>query len=57
MNVRFCGSTEERFRMLFGGFREIVNFLNPPVMQFKERVDNKAFENINMTLRVKAIHQ
>ena len=41
MNVRFCGSTEERFRMLFGGFREIVNFLNPPVMQCKERVPEK----------------
>ena len=41
MNVRFCGSTEKRLRMLLGGFREIVNFLNPPIMQFKERVPEK----------------
>ena len=27
--------------MLLGGFREIVNFLNPPIMQFKERVPEK----------------
>ena len=27
--------------MLFGGFKEIIYFLNPPIMQFKERVPER----------------